>query len=90
MGTIKQISIKQIICSNIMAAEKVAGDVCQGLAVKLAKEFIYHNRDMDANEISYINRQCEIALQNISELGLTEAKNKEMNNIIAKYNGNEQ
>lgn len=22
-------------CSNIMAAEKVAGDVCQGLAVKL-------------------------------------------------------
>lgn len=66
MGTIKQISIKQIICSNIMAAEKVAGDVCQGLAVKLAKEFIYHNRDMDANEISYISRQCEIALQNIS------------------------
>lgn len=90
MGTIKQISIKQIICSNIMAAEKVAGDVCQGLAVKLAKEFIYHNRDMDANEISYISRQCEIALQNISELGLTEAKNNEMNNIIAKYNGNEQ
>ncbi len=90
MGTIKQISIKQIICSNIIAAEKVAGDVCQGLAVKLAKEFIYHNRDMDANEISYISRQCEIALQNISELGLTEAKNNEMNNIIAKYNGNEQ
>ena len=90
MGTIKQISIKQIICSNIMAAEKVAGDVCQGLAVKLTKEFIYHNRDMDANEISYISRQCEIALQNISELGLTEAKNNEMNNIIAKYNGNEQ
>lgn len=90
MGTIKQISIKQIICYNIMAAEKVAGDVCQGLAVKLAKEFIYHNRDMDANEISYISRQCEIALQNISELGLTEAKNNEMNNIIAKYNGNEQ
>lgn len=73
-----------------MASEKVAGDVCQGLAVKLAKEFIYHNRDMDANEISYISRQCEIALQNISELGLTEAKNNEMNNIIAKYNGNEQ
>lgn len=90
MGTIKQISIKQIICSNIIAAEKVAGDVCQGLAVKLAKEFIYHNRDMDANEISYISRQCEIALQNISELGLTEVKNNEMNNIIAKYNGNEQ
>lgn len=90
MGTIKQISIKQIICSNIMAAEKVAGDVCQGLAVKLAKEFIYHNRDMDANEISYISQQCEIALQNISELGLTKAKNNEMNNIIAKYNGNEQ
>lgn len=90
MGTIRQISIKQIICSNIMAAEKVAGDVCQGLAVKLAKEFIYHNRDMDANEISYISRQCEIALQNISELGLTEAENNEMNNIIAKYNGNEQ
>lgn len=90
MGTIKQISIKQIICFNIMAAEKVAGDVCQGLAVKLAKEFIYHNRDMDANEISYISQQCAIALQNISELGLTEAKNKEMNNIIAKYNGNEQ
>ena len=90
MGTIKQISIKQIICSNIIAAEKVVGDVCQGLAVKLAKEFIYHNRDMDANEISYISRQCEIALQNISELGLTEVKNNEMNNIIAKYNGNEQ
>lgn len=90
MGTIKQISIKQIICYNIMAAEKVAGDVCQGLAVKLAKEFIYHNRDMDANEISYISRQCEIALQNIFELGLTEAKNNEMNNIIAKYNGNKQ
>lgn len=78
MGT-----IKQIICSNIMEAEKVAGNVCQGLAVKLAKAFIYHNRDMDANEISYISQQCEIALQNISELGLTEAKNKEMNNIIA-------
>lgn len=90
MGTNKQLSIKQIICFNIIAAEKVAGDVCQGLAVKLAKEFIYHNRDMDANEISYISRQCEIALQNISELGLTEAKNNEMNNIIAKYNGNEQ
>lgn len=45
---------------------------------------------MDANEILYISRQCEIALQNISELGLTEAKNNEMNNIIAKYNGNEQ
>ena len=28
--------------------------------------------------------------QIISELGLTEAKNNEMNNIIAKYNGNEQ
>jgi hypothetical protein len=83
MGTIKQISIKQIVCSNIIAAEKVAGDVCQGLAIKLAKEFIYHNRDMDANEISYISRQCEIALQNTFELGLTEAKNKEMNNIIA-------
>lgn len=90
MGTIKQISIKQIICSNIIAAEKVAGNICQGLAVKLAKEFIYHNRDMDVNEILYISRQCEIALQNISELGLTEAKNNEMNNIIAKYNGNEQ
>ena len=90
MGTIKQISIKQIICSNIMASEKVASDVCQGLAVKLAKEFIYHNRDIDADEISYISQQCEIALQNISELGLTEAKNNEMNNIIAKYNGNEQ
>lgn len=90
MGTIKQISIKQIICSNIMASEKVAGDVCQGLAVKLAKEFIYHNRDIDADEISYISQQCEIALQNISELGLTEAKNNEINNIIAKYNGNEQ
>lgn len=63
MGTSNQLSIKQIICFNIIAAEKVAGDVCQGLAVKLAKEFIYHNRDMDA---------------------------KEMNNIIAKYNGNEQ
>lgn len=41
MGTIKQISIKQIICFNIIAAEKVAGDVCQGLAVKLGKAFIY-------------------------------------------------
>lgn len=90
MGTIKQISIKQIICFNIIAAEKVAGDVCQGLAVKLGKAFIYDNRDIDANEISYISQQCAIALQNISELGLTEAKNKEMNNIIAKYNGNEQ
>ena len=83
MGTSNQLSIKQIICFNIIAAEKVAGDVCQGLAVKLAKEFIYHNRDMDANEISYISQQCEIALQNISELGLTEAKNNETNNIIA-------
>lgn len=90
MGTSNQLSIKQIICFNIIAAEKVAGDVCQGLAVKLAKEFIYHNRDMDANEILYISQQCAIALQNISELGLTEAKNNEMNNIIAKYNGNEQ
>lgn len=78
MGTSNQLSIKQIICFNIIAAEKVAGDVCQGLAVKLAKEFIYHNRDMDANEISYISRQCEIALQNIFELGLTEAKNNIM------------
>ena len=90
MGTIKQLIIKQIICFNIIAAEKVAGDVCQGLAVKLGKAFIYDNRDIDANEISYISQQCAIALQNISELGLTEAKNKEMNNIIAKYNGNEQ
>ena len=90
MGTIKQISIKQIICFNIIAAEKVAGNICQGLAVKLGKAFIYDNRDIDVNEIPYISRQCEIALQNISELGLTEAKNNEMNNIIAKYNGNEQ
>lgn len=75
MGTNKQLSIKQIICSNIIAAEKVA--------VKLAKAFIYDSRDIDADEISYICQQCEIALQNISELGLTEAKNKEMNNIIA-------
>ena len=45
MGTIKQISIKQIICSNIIAAEKVAGDVCQGLAIKLSKAFIYDSRD---------------------------------------------
>ena len=29
MGTNKQLSIKQIICFNIIAAEKVAGDVCQ-------------------------------------------------------------
>ena len=64
--------------------------MCQGLAVKLGEAFIYDNRDIDANEISYISQQCAIALQNISELGLTEAKNKEMNNIIAKYNGNEQ
>ena len=90
MGTNKQLSIKQIICFNIIAAEKVAGDVCQGLAIKLAKAFIYDSRDIDADEISYISRQCEIALQNISELGHTEAKNNEMNNIIAKYNGNEQ
>lgn len=61
MGT----SNKQIICFNIIAAEKVAGNICQGLAVKLGKAFIY-------DEISYI------ALQNISELGLTEAKNNEM------------
>lgn len=90
MGTNKQLIIKQIICSNIIAAEKVAGNICQGLAVKLGKAFIYDNRDIDVNEISYISQQCEIALQNISELGLTEAKNNEMNNIIAKYNGNEQ
>lgn len=90
MGTNKQLSIKQIICFNIIAAEKVAGNICQGLAVKLGKAFIYDNRDIDVNEISYISQQCEIALQNISKLGLTEAKNNEMNNIIAKYNGNEQ
>ena len=83
MGTNKQLSIKQIICSNIIAAEKVAGDVCQGLAIKLAKAFIYDSRDIDADEISYISQQCEIALQNISELGLTEAKDNETNNIIA-------
>ena len=88
MVTSNQLSIKQIICFNIIAAEKVAGNICQGLAVKLGKAFIYDNRDID--EISYISQQCEIALQNISELGLTEAKNNEMNNIIAKYNGNEQ
>lgn len=88
MGTSNQLSIKQIICFNIIAAEKVAGDVCQGLAVKLGKAFIYDNRDIDVNEISYISQQCEIALQNISELGLTEAKNNEMNNIISKYNEN--
>lgn len=29
MGTSNQLSIKQIICFNIIAAEKVAGDVCQ-------------------------------------------------------------
>lgn len=86
MGTSNQLSIKQIICFNIIAAEKVAGNICQGLAVKLGKAFIY----IDVNEISYISQQCEIALQNISKLGLTEAKNNEMNNIIAKYNGNEQ
>lgn len=68
----------------------VAGNICQGLAVKLGKAFIYDRRDIDVNEISYISQQCEIALQNISKLGLTEAKNNEMNNIIAKYNGNEQ
>lgn len=90
MGANKQLSIKQIICSNIIASEKVAGNICQGLAVKLGKAFIYDNRDIDVNEISYISQQCEIALQNISELGLTEAKNNEMNNIIAKDNGNEQ
>lgn len=90
MGTSNQLSIKQIICFNIIAAEKVAGNICQGLAVKLGKAFIYDNRDIDVNEISYISQQCEIALQNISELGLTEVKNNGMNNIIAKYNGNEQ
>lgn len=90
MGTSNQLSIKQIICFNIIAAEKVAGNICQGLAVKLGKAFIYDNRDIDVNEISYISQQCGIALQNISKLGLTEAKNNEMNNIIAKYNGNEQ
>lgn len=90
MGTSNQLILKQIICFNIIAAEKVAGNICQGLAVKLGKAFIYDNRDIDVNEISYISQQCEIALQNISELGLTEAKNNEMNNIIAKCNGNEQ
>lgn len=40
MGTNKQLSIKQIICFNIIAAEKVAGNICQGLAVKLGKAFI--------------------------------------------------
>lgn len=83
MGTDKRLSIKQIICSNIIAAGKVAGDVCQGLAIKLAKAFIYDSRDIDADEISSISRQCEIALQNISGLGLTEARNNETNNIIA-------
>lgn len=53
-----------------------------GIAVKLGKAFIYDNRD----EISYISQQCEIALQNISELGLTEAKNNEMNNIMGTNN----
>lgn len=83
MGTNKRPSIKQIICPNIIAAGKVAGDVCQGLAIKLAKAFIYDRRDIDADEISYISRQCEIALQDISESGLTEAKDNETNNIIA-------
>lgn len=83
MKTIKQLDIKQIICLNIIAAEQVAENVCQGLAIKLAKAYIYDNRDIDTDEIAYIDRQCEIALRNISNLGLTEAKNKEMNNIIA-------
>lgn len=81
------LSLSLSSCSEyFIAAEKVAGNICQGLAVKLGKAFIYDNRDIDVNEISYISQQCEIALQNISELGLTEVKN----NIIAKYNGNEQ
>lgn len=50
------------------------------------KAFIYDNRDIDVNEISYISQQCEIALQNISKLGLTEAKNNEMNNIMGTNN----
>ena len=83
MGTNKQLSIKQIIFFNIIAAEIVAGVVCLLLSIILAKEFIYDSRDIDADEISYISQQCEIALQNISELGLTEAKNNETNNIIA-------
>lgn len=83
MGTDKQPSIKQVICPDIIAAGKVAGDVCQGLAIKPAKAFIYDSRDIDADEISYISRQCGIALQNISGLGLTEAKNNETNNITA-------
>lgn len=73
MGTSNHLSIKQIICFNIIAAEKVAGNICQGLAVKLGKAF------------SYISRQCEIALQNISELGLTEAKNNIMGTNNKQY-----
>lgn len=50
MGTSNQLSIKQIICFNIIAAEKVAGNICQGLAVKLGKAFIYDNRDIDVKK----------------------------------------
>lgn len=60
MGTSNQLSIKQIICFNIIAAEKVAGNICQGLAVKLGKAFIYDNRDIDVNEISYIRLRFKI------------------------------
>ena len=83
MGTNKRLSIKQIICHNIIASGKVAGDVCQGLAIKPAKAFIYDIRDIDADEIPYISRQCGIALQNISGSGLTEARDNGTNNIIA-------
>lgn len=77
METDRRPGIKQIICYNIIAAGKVAGDVCQGLAVKPAKAFIYDSRDADAGEIPYIGRQCGIA----SEPGLTEAGNNGTNNI---------
>lgn len=86
MGTIKQLDIKQMICLNIIAAEQVAENVCQDHAVKLAKAYIYNNQDIDTDEIVYINRQCEIALRNISNLGLTEAKNKALHNIAANLN----
>lgn len=50
MKTNKQLSVKQIICANIIAAEEVAGNVCQGLAVKLAKAFTA-DKDIEFNNI---------------------------------------
>lgn len=85
MKTNKQLSVKQIICANIIAAEEVAGNVCQGLAVKLAKAFVFSKRGLNMDELCYISQQCEIALENIHELSLTADKDIEFNNICKTY-----